>query len=293
MGPTAVGKTALSIQTAIRLQTAIISADSRQCYREIDIGVAKPSAAQLQAVPHYFINSHSIHDPANAAAFEQYALNAVQEIFQQHDWAVVAGGTGLYIQAFCQGIDEMPVIDPGIREMVRSTYEQQGLAWLQEEVQRNDPAYYESESQNPHRLMRALEVVLSTGHSIRTYQTGWIAPRDFNIIKIGLELPRETLHAHIHQRVDGMIREGLVAEMEALMPYKNLPPLRTIGYQETAAFLEKEYTLSQAVELIKTHTRQYAKRQMTWFKKDRAVKWFSPHDQEEIFSYIGKTISED
>ena len=290
MGPTAVGKTALSIQTATHLQTAIISADSRQCYREMNIGVAKPSTAQLQEVPHYFIDSHSVHEPVNAAAFEQYALDAVREIHSHSDTAVVVGGTGLYIRAFCQGLDEVPIVVASIRKMIQEEYSRQGLDWLQEQVKKSDPEYYKNgEVQNPHRLMRTLEVILSTGRSIRSYQTGTAADRGFNIIKVGLELPREVLHAHVHQRVDDMIREGLVDEVKSLMPYRNLPPLRTIGYQEIAAFLQEKHSLSEAVELIKTHTRQYAKRQMTWFKKDRAVKWFSPHDPEKILLYIEET----
>lgn len=291
MGPTAVGKTALSIEVARRLQTAIISADSRQCYRELNIGVAKPSPAQLQTVPHYFINSHSIHHPVNAAAFEQYALAAAQDVFSRSDAVVVAGGTGLYIQAFCQGMDEVPAVTPGIRQMIREEYTRQGMAWLQEQVRSSDPVYYQSgELLNPHRLMRALEVVLSTGRSIRSFQKGQAAIRDFNIIKIGLELPRETLHAQIQQRVDGMIREGLVEEVSNLMPFSHLQPLQTIGYQEIVALLDNKLSLPEAIEQINIRTRQYAKRQMTWFKKHTLVKWFSPYEPEAVWEYIFKTL---
>lgn len=291
MGPTAVGKTALSIEAAVQLQTAILSADSRQCYRELGIGVAKPSPAQLHTVPHYFINSHSIHDPVHAAAFEQYALAAVQYTFSHSDTAVVVGGTGLYIQAFCQGMDEVPVVTPGIRRMIREEYTRQGIQWLQEQIRSSDPVYYESgELQNPHRMMRALEVFLSTGRSIRSFQKGQTPARGFDIIKIGLELPRETLHAQIHQRVDGMIREGLVEEVRALMPYRHLQPLQTIGYQEIIALLGNQLSLPEAVDQIKAHTRQYAKRQMTWFKKDPAVVWFSPYEPEKVLTYIFRTL---
>lgn len=277
VGPTAVGKTAVAIDIAHHFQTNIISADSRQCFREMTIGVAKPSPEELQQVHHYFINSHSIHDEVNAAVFEQYALQAAQEIFQQHDHAVVTGGTGLYVKAFCEGLDDMPPVSPAIRRQITEQYEQQGLAWLQQQVQLHDPLYYDTgEIQNPQRLIRALEVKQATGQSIREFQQGKKTTRDFRIIKIGLELPKPELHARIHARVDAMIQQGLVQEVKNLLPYRHLNALQTVGYSEIFDYLDGKITLESAIDQVKTNTRQYAKRQMTWFKKDAAVRWFAP-----------------
>src|SRR5687767_15408184 len=218
-GPTAVGKTAVAIEVARHFNTAIISADCRQCFKEMTIGVAKPSSIELQQVHHYFINSHSIHDDVNAAVFEQYALQAANEIFQQHDIAVVTGGTGLYIKAFCEGLDDMPPVSLAIRQAITEQYELHGLAWLQQQVQQEDPLFYATgEIQNPQRLIRALEVKQATGQSIREFQQGKKTTRDFRIIKIGLELPKPELHARINARVDAMIQTGLFAEAEQLMP---------------------------------------------------------------------------
>ena len=233
VGATAVGKTALAIQLAQHFSTDIISADSRQCFKELNIGVAKPSAQELQLVKHYFINSHSIHNTLNAALFEQYALGKVKQIFKEHDIAVMVGGTGLYIKTFADGIDEVPVIKPEIREKIIADYEWEGLAWLQKEVEKNDPVYFQkSEIKNPQRLMRALEVKLSTGKSIIEFQTQQKQNRDFNIIKIGLEMPREDLNKKINSRVDAMMKEGLLNEVKSLVPYKELNGLQTVGYRE-------------------------------------------------------------
>ena len=275
-GPTAVGKTAVAIDIARHFATDIISADSRQCFKEMSIGVAKPSPEELQLVHHYFINSHSIHDEVNAVVFEQYALQAVQEIFKQHDIAVITGGTGLYIKAFCEGLDDMPPVSPMIRQQITQQYEQQGIAWLQQQVQQQDPLYYSTgEIQNPQRLIRALEVKQATGESIRTYQQGRKVTRPFNVIKYVIELPKPELHARINARVDIMINQGLVKEVENLLPYKQVNALQTVGYTEIFEYLEGTISLPLAIEKIKTNTRQYAKRQMTWFKKDASIQWFS------------------
>jgi tRNA dimethylallyltransferase len=285
VGPTAVGKTALAIQLAQHFNTSIISADSRQCFKELNIGVAKPSADELQLVPHYFINSHSINEEVNAASFEKYALQKVNEIFAQHDTAVLVGGTGLYVNAFCSGIDEVPAIDPAIREKIIAHYEQNGLEWLQNEVQKNDPVYFaKGEMKNPQRLMRALEVKLSSGKSIIEFQTRQKKQRDFNIIKIGLEQPKEQLHKNINHRVDSMMEQGLLAEVENLLPYKNLNALQTVGYKELFDYFDGNTTLTNAIEGIKINTRQYAKRQMTWFKKDEGIKWVRAGDNENIIA---------
>ena len=286
VGPTAVGKTSLAVQTALHFKTEIISADSRQCFKELNIGVAKPSAEELQQVKHHFINSHSINEEMNTAVFEQYALDKAKNIFKEHDVAVVVGGTGLYVKTFCQGIDEVPVVDEKIRKKINADFEWEGLEWLQKEVEKNDPMYYaQGEIKNPHRLLRALEVKLSTGKSIIEFRTQQKKQRNFNIIKIGLELPKEQLHKNINGRVDAMIKAGLADEVKKLVPYKKLNALQTVGYRELFGYLAGDLSLEDAVEIIKINTRQYAKRQMTWFKKDEEVKWYEP-DFEKVMGWI-------
>lgn len=290
VGPTAVGKTSLAIQVAQHFNTTIISADSRQCFKELNIGVAKPSAEQLQLVKHDFIDSHSIKDEVNAAVFEQYALEKVSGIFKAHDIAVMVGGTGLYVKTFCNGIDEVPVIDPAIREKIIADYEWEGLDWLQKEVEKNDPVYFaKGEIKNPQRLMRALEVKLSTGRSIIEFRSQQKKQRDFNIIKIGLELPKEQLHKNINSRVDDMMKQGLLQEVKKLQPFKKLNALQTVGYRELFGHLAGDLLLEDAVEIIKINTRQYAKRQMTWFKKDEEVEWCAP-DFDMVMRAIGNNF---
>lgn len=287
VGPTGVGKTSLAIELARHYKTEIISADSRQCFQELDIGVVKPSGAQLREVKHWFINSHSVQDEINAKVFEEYALQKTGDIFTEHDVAVVAGGTGLYIKTFCEGMDPVPEIDPEIREVIITDYKNNGLQWLQAEIKKKDPAYYaKGEIQNPQRIMRALEVKLSTGSSITEFQSNKKKGRDFSIIKIGLELPKEELHQNINNRVDQMMASGLLNEVSSLSPFKNLNALQTVGYKELFHHLEGKYSLDESIEQIKINTRHYAKRQMTWFKKDKEVKWFSVGDIDNIFSYI-------
>ncbi len=276
-GPTAVGKTAAAIRLAQRLQVPIVSADSRQCYTELGIGVAKPSAEELQAVPHYFINSHSIHEEMNAGLYEQYALNVVTTLLQQLGSGVMVGGTGLYVKAFCEGIDAMPAIDAAIREQLLQQYQLEGLPWLQQQIQQHDPAFWAvAEQQNPQRLLRALEVVTATGQSITQFRVQQKQIRPFAIQKIGLELPRTQLYERINQRVVNMVASGLVAEAEQLYTYKHLNALQTVGYKELFDYFDGHCTLPQAIEQIKTNTRHYAKRQMTWFKKDPDVVWQHP-----------------
>jgi tRNA dimethylallyltransferase len=279
-GPTAVGKTNFAIRLAQHFNTQIISTDSRQCYKELNIGVAKPSVKELQQVPHHFINSHSINNDVNAALFEKYALQKIDEIFLGNTIAVVVGGTGLYIKAFCEGIDEIPTIDEAIRKKIIADYTSKGLVWLQQQVQINDAVYYaQGEIQNPQRLMRALEVKLSTGNSIITYQTQQKQTRSFNIVKLALELPREELYNRINNRVDAMMDAGLLQEAKELLPQRNLNALQTVGYRELFAYFNGDISLNQAVELIKQNSRHYAKRQLTWFKKDMSYKWLSPSTQ--------------
>jgi len=294
MGPTAVGKTSVAIEMAKYFKTEIISADSRQCFKELNIGVARPSEKELQIIKHYFIASHSIRDDVNAGSFEQYSLQKVNEIFQEHNVAVMVGGTGLYIKAFCEGMDEMPSVTAETRKSIISDYEKHGLKWLQAEIQKKDPAFYNTgEIQNPQRLMRALEVVEATGQSILTFRKGKKQERDFNIVKIGLEISKEELHRNINVRVDGMMAAGLLEEVERLLPYKDLNALQTVGYAEMFDHLEGKISLQDAAELVRKNTRQYAKRQMTWFKKDKDIHWMDARkvDPSILSNLVGSTLA--
>ncbi len=291
-GPTAVGKTATAIRLAEMLGTQIISADSRQCYREISIGTAKPSPEELAAVRHYFIDSHTIAEEVNAAKYEELAMSYAADIFSKNDTLVLTGGTGLYIRAFLEGMDEMPPVPASVREAVRNTYAEKGLAWLQEELQLKDPAFYEAaEIHNPHRLIRALEIFEATGQSISTFRTKSARPRDFRVIKIGLELPKELLHANIHKRVDMMLAQGLVEEVRNVLPYRQHNALQTVGYTEIFQYLDGQITLDAAIEGIKTHTRQYAKRQLTWFRRDPELSWFDARASEEVAGFVQEMLS--
>ena len=249
----------------------------------MNIGVARPSPDELQSVKHHFIASHSIHEEVTAVTFEQYALKKVDELFQQHDIVVMTGGTGLYIKAFCEGLDLVPDIPKQIREDIVSNYDQLGLDWLQNEIKLKDPEFYQSgEIQNPQRLMRALEVKEATGESILHFRKGKKQKRDFEIKKMGLELPKEILRQRIDKRVDQMMDAGLLDEVKQLQPVKHLNALQTVGYAELFDYLDGKFSLNEAIEQIKIHTRQYAKRQMTWFKKDQEIKWYSPLDTAKI-----------
>lgn len=273
-GPTAVGKTSFAIEVAKHFQTEIISADSRQCYREMKIGVARPTDAELAEVKHHFIASHSVTEDLNAGSFEKFALAAADEIFQKNSVAVMTGGTGLYIKAFCEGIDPMPEVPDTVRQEVIKNYEQKGLIWLQKELQIKDPAFWDvAEKQNPQRLMRALEVFNATGQSIMVFRNAQKAERPFRIIKIGLDLPKEQLHERINLRVDQMMADGLLPEVMSLLPFRLHNALQTVGYRELFHFLDGESTQEEAVNQIKNNTRQYAKRQLTWFRKDKEFQW--------------------
>lgn len=282
-GPTAVGKTAMAIRLAERLGTEIISADSRQCYRELTIGTAKPDADELEAVPHYFINSHTIKEEVNAAMYGQLALRYADEIFSRQPFAIVTGGTGLYIRAFLEGMDDMPPVPEDIRQQLRKEYEEKGMLWLQETLKKKDPAFYAgAEIHNPHRLLRALEIFEATGQSITAFRTGTQQPRDFNVIRIGLQLPKELLHENIHLRVDRMMAAGLVDEVRSVEAYRHHNALQTVGYTEIFDHFDGKITLPEAIDQIKTHTRQYAKRQLTWFRRDAAMQWFDARDGDAI-----------
>jgi tRNA dimethylallyltransferase len=285
-GPTAAGKTAVAIELAKHFKTEIISADSRQCFKELNIAVARPSEEELQQVKHHFIASHSIQEEVNAAVFENYALEKTNELFQEHDTVVMVGGTGLYIKTFCEGLDEIPAIKPEVRNSIIEEFDEKGLAWLQEEIKLKDPEFYEAgEIQNPQRMMRALEVIESTGQSVLYFRKGKKMKRDFNIIKTGLGLTKEQLHHNINARVDKMIGNGLVQEVKNLQPYQRLNALQTVGYSEIFDYLNGKISLGEAAKNIQTNTRQYAKRQMTWFTKDKEMKWFAPLEVNEIIEF--------
>ena len=276
-GPTAVGKTAIAIEVASYFRTEIISADSRQCYKEMNIGVARPSPEELSQVKHHFIASHSIHEKVNAATFEQYAIKKSNELFEKNDVVILTGGTGLYIKAFCEGMDEIPEVPEVMRNEIVEQYTQHGLPWLQEQVQHLDPKFFEAgEIKNPHRLMRALEVFKATGKSILDFRKTEKVKRNFNIIKIALQLPKEDLHRNIETRVDKMMEIGLSEEVRSLIPYQHLNALQTVGYKELFDYYNGQIDLGSAINLVKTNTKQYAKRQLTWFKKDMAYQWIEP-----------------
>ena len=286
-GPTAVGKTAVAIQIAKHLGAEIISADSRQCFKELNIGVARPTEKELQTVPHHFMASHSVNEEVTAVGFEQYALEKIEFLFKKNNVVVLVGGTGLYIKAFEDGLDLIPEINVNIRREIVTNYENLGITWLQQELREKDPVFFkEGEIQNPQRMMRALEVINATGQSILSFRKGKKANRDFKIIKIGLELPKEILHLRIQERVDKMMEQGLLDEVKNMIPYRKRNALQTVGYAELFDYLEGKTELKLAVELIKTHTRQYAKRQMTWFKKDKNIQWFGPNELNAMLTYV-------
>ncbi len=272
LGPTAVGKTSLAIALAKHYGTQIISCDSRQCYRELNIGVARPTAQELATVPHHFIASHSIHEEVNAAVFEQYAMQKVQDIFGSNDIAVMVGGTGLYADAFCKGIDAIPTIEPEIRQQIVAQYAAQGMPWLEQTLKDKDPLFAtKGEMQNPQRMMRALEVWQQTGASIINFQAQKRAARPFKIVKVMLDMDRPLLYERINLRVNQMMEGGQLQEAESLRAYQSLNALKTVGYVELFAHFRGELTLVEAVELLKQKTRNYAKRQITWFKRDISV----------------------
>ena len=291
VGPTAVGKTAVAIKLAQLFNTEVISADSRQIFKELSIGTAKPSDAELAMVPHHFINTHSIREDYDAAQYGQDALILITRLFERHDNLILCGGSGLYIKAVCEGFDDIPDVPSGIREELMQHYEQQGIQWLQNQMQALDPAYFQTiDQKNPHRLIRALEVRLATGVSIATFRTQKKIRHPFAILKIGLELPREDLYHRIDERMDSMIAQGLFEEAKNLHKYRNQQALQTVGYQEVFDFIEGQYDEEEAIRLLKRNSRRYAKRQLTWFKRDTEIHWFKPYDVEKISQLVSQFI---
>ncbi|MXV53108.1 tRNA (adenosine(37)-N6)-dimethylallyltransferase MiaA [Pedobacter sp. HMF7647] len=292
VGPTAVGKTELAIRLAGHFNTEIVSADSRQFYREMEIGTAKPNDTELSQARHHFINSHSIEETVTAGDYETQALSVIDKIFHQNPLAILAGGSGLFINALLNGIDDLPKVPEDIRQQLNSLHLTEGIEPLQEELRTKDPDYYRQvDLQNPQRIIRALEVIRATNKPFSSFQSGEKKQRNFITIKVGLNMPREILYDRINKRVDLMVQNGLVEEARTLLPYKNHYALQTVGYSELFDYFDDKITLDKAIDQIKQNTRRYAKRQITWFRRDTEIAWFEPGDFEKIISYISGRLS--
>lgn len=287
VGPTGSGKTDLSIRLALHYRAPILSTDSRQVYRSMPIGTAQPTDEQLKTVEHHFIASHDIKDRLNCGEYEVQALACLEKLFAQHDDVVAVGGSGLYVRALCEGMDELPQADEALRRELERRLADEGIGALAEQLRELDPRYYEEvDRSNPARVMRALEVCLQTGRPYSAQRTGVRRERPFRIIKIGVNLPREVLYDRINRRVDAMVAEGLEAEARRLYPHRELNALQTVGYREFFDCFDGRVTRDEAVELIKRNTRRYAKRQLTWFRRDPEIRWFSPTDDGKMIRYI-------
>jgi tRNA dimethylallyltransferase len=290
-GPTAIGKTALSISIAKAMGAPVISADSRQFFKELSIGTARPSEQEMQDVPHYFIGSHSITEDYNVGKYEAEVIPLLQELYKKNNLAILAGGSGLYIDAVCNGFDELPEADGEIRKKIAGLYASEGTAGLEKLLRKLDPEYHaKADLKNPQRLSRALEICLATGKPYSSLRKGSKKKRDFQIIKIGLNMDREKLYNRINQRVDEMMKRGLLEEAQGLYPQKGLNALQTVGYSELFDYLDGTTNLDEAVDRIKQNTRNFAKRQLTWFRRDKEIKWFEPDQETEIIAYIRGNI---
>lgn len=293
VGPTAIGKTALAIHLAHYFNTEIISADSRQFYKEMSIGTAKPNASELAQAKHHFINSHSICQNYNVGDFEKEALICLNKIFEKHQIAIMVGGSGLYINAVLYGFDDLPKASEELRNQLNQILLDEGLTHLQAQLKELDPHYYqEVDINNPQRLIRALEVCLSTGKTFTSFRNKNPKERDFNTILIGLNTEREILYQRINHRVDLMLQEGLIEEVKSLLDYQHLNALKTVGYTEIFKYLNKEWTLDEAVDKLKQNTRNFAKRQITWFKKNEDIIWFEPSDSDNIISFLKEKLNQ-
>jgi tRNA dimethylallyltransferase len=286
-GPTAVGKTDMAIILAEHFNTEIINADSRQVYREMRIGTAVPDPGQLAAVKHHFIGHKSVEEHYNASIFEIEAIALMDHLFDRFGVAILTGGSGLYIDAVCKGIDDIPSVDPQIRVQLHREYLRIGLPGIQARLKDIDPVYYAKVDQNnPKRILKALEITEMSGRPYSSFLTGRSKSRDFIVWKIGLDMPRRELYARINTRVDKMMADGLLEEARDLIEFRNLNALNTVGYKELFAYLDGLHSLDEAVTLIKGHTRQYARRQLTWLRKDKEIKWYHPDQKELIIGYL-------
>lgn len=290
-GPTAIGKTSVAIKLAQHYNTEIISADSRQFYREMEIGTAKPSPDELNAAKHHFINSHSITDTFNVGDYEKKAIELIGLLFQTRDQLILAGGSGLFINAVLYGLDNLPTAAEGIRNTLNELFLHKGLQHLQEMLKEYDPLYYsEVDINNPHRIIRALEVCISAGKPFSEFRKKSITNRPFSFIKIGLNTNRAILYDNINTRVDKMMDSGLEEEAKRLLPYRNLNPLNTVGYSELFDYFDGKQSLQEAIEIIKQNTRRFAKRQLTWFNKSDDIKWFEPEEFDKIITYLNYSL---
>lgn len=287
VGPTAVGKTAMAISLAQYFKTEIISADSRQFYREMSIGTAKPDAKELAAAPHHFINSHSISQDYSAGDFEREALLRLNELFRQHDVVIMVGGSGLFVRALCEGLDDLPKAGEEVRERLNNEMAQLGIEKMKERLNAIDPVYYQvADVDNPQRVVRALEVFEATGKPMSFYHKKDVDKRPFDILTIGLNMERSQLYARINLRVDRMMETGLLEEVKSLIPFRSKPALLTVGYAELFDYLDGNISLGDAVDKIKQNSRRYAKRQITWFKKYGDTVWFQPTETGDIIDFI-------
>ncbi len=276
-GATASGKTAIAIQLAQYYNTVIVSADSRQFYKEMSIGTAKPGLEELAVARHYFIGSHSITENFSVGDYEKQGLALLDELFKTHDLVILVGGSGLYIKALCEGFDDIPQADPGTREQLNREFAEKGITPLQEELKKTDPVFYnEVDLNNPQRIIRALEVYRKTGKPFSSYRKAIVNKRPFRTLKLSLDLPRQVLYERINRRVDDMIKQGLVDEVRSLLPFRQLNALNTVGYSELFDYFDGKTDIKTAIELIKQNTRHFAKRQLTWFRRDAAIHWLPP-----------------
>ena len=293
IGPTGVGKTDLSLELAERFHTDIVSADSRQIYANLPIVTAAPTPEQLERVKHYFIGTLQLTDYYSAAQYEEDALKVLDELFQKHETVILTGGSMMYVDAICKGIDLIPTIEQETREMMQQKYHEQGLESLCQELKLLDPEYYQIvDRKNPKRIIHALEICYQTGQTYTSFRTHPKKERPFRMIKIGLTRPREELYNRINLRVDSMIENGLVEEALSVYPQRELNSLNTVGYKELFHYLDGVWTLDYAVEKIKVNTRTYARKQLTWFKHDSEIRWFHPDEKEAIFKYIDDALHE-
>lgn len=291
VGPTGSGKSDLAIEIAERYGAPIISTDSRQFYRGIPIGTAQPDAEQLQRVEHHFIASHDLKQEFNCGAYETEALKRLEELYRKHDVVVAVGGSGLYIKALCEGMDSLPEAEPELREELARRLRSEGLESLCEELRQRDPAYYEEvDRNNPARVLRALEVCISTGLPYSSMRTGEKRQRPFNIIKLGIDMERERLYERINRRVDVMMQMGLEQEARAVYHLRELNSLQTVGYREMFDYFDGTISRDEAIELIKRNSRRYAKRQMTWFRRDEEIKWVDTANKQIIEEYLDSKI---
>jgi tRNA dimethylallyltransferase len=291
VGPTAIGKTAMAIKVANEFNTEILSADSRQFYKEMEIGTAKPDINELNAAKHHFINSHSVNQLFSTGDFEIEALKTIDQIFKDHDLAIMVGGSGLYVNAVVNGLDEMPEIDLSIREKLNKQFEEEGIKSIQEQLENHDPEYFAKvDQQNPQRMIRGLEVFLSTGKKLSSMLSATKKQRSFKMIKIGLNTDRAILYEQINARVDKMMSLGLLEEVKSLLPYKSNNALNTVGYSELFDFLDHKISLQEAISSIKQNTRRFAKRQLTWFRRDDEINWFEPGDTDQVIAFIKSKI---